>query len=172
MKSLLLPLSKASVLPLSSTSCVAFLGLFVQHPCPIHLAAFLFSSLSVVTISVRSKLWLKVVAASLVAGLFLLVPMMDAHAAPAAAQTASVASAPIDYQRVAASVQQSGVTPRLPSVLVYSTSLVGPNRIFAVGGGNTNPDTNQPGYRVQITNSEYCLSGALSCIIAYARTAA
>ena len=82
MKSLLLPLSKASVLPLSSTSCVAFLGLFVQHPCPIHLAAFLFSSLSVVTISVRSKLWLKVVAASLVAGLFLLVPMMDAVLRP------------------------------------------------------------------------------------------
>ncbi len=92
--------------------------------------------------------------------------------APAAAQAKQVGSAPIDYQRVVASVQQSGVTPRLPSVLVYSTSLVGPNRIFAVGGGNTNPDTNQPGYRVQITNSEYCLSGALSCIIAYARTAA
>ncbi|XHX78553.1 MAG: hypothetical protein RBJ76_01030 [Stenomitos frigidus ULC029] len=88
--------------------------------------------------------------------------------APAAAQTASVASAPIDYQRVSASVQQSGVTPHLPRVLVYSTSLAGPNRIFAVGGSTTNPETQQPGYSVQITNSEYCLSGALSCIIAYA----
>lgn len=90
--------------------------------------------------------------------------------APACAQTASVASAPIDYhyQRVAASVQQSGVTPRLPSVLVYRTTLVGSNQFFATGGSRTNPDTNQQGYSVQVTNSPNCVSGALSCIIAYA----
>jgi len=88
--------------------------------------------------------------------------------APASAQTVSVASAPIDYQRVAASVQQSGVTPRLPSVLVYRTTLVGYNQFFATGGSRTNPDTHQQGYSVQITNSPNCVSGALSCIIAYA----
>lgn len=88
--------------------------------------------------------------------------------APASAQANSIASAPINYQRVSISLQQSGVPLYLPSKLVYRTTLVGPNTFFAVGGVSTNPDTQQQGYDVQVTNSQNCLSGALSCIIAYA----
>jgi hypothetical protein len=88
--------------------------------------------------------------------------------ASASAQSEQIASAPIDYQRVASKLQSSGVPLHLPRILVYRNTLVGPNQFFAVGGVSTNPDTNQQGYRVQVTNSQNCLSGALSCIIAYA----
>lgn len=88
--------------------------------------------------------------------------------APAFAQSNQIASAPIDYQRVIPALQPLGVPLHLPTTLVYRNTLVGPNKFFAVGGMMTNPDTEQQGYRVQITNSENCLSGALSCIIAYA----
>ena len=88
--------------------------------------------------------------------------------APAFAQSVPIASSPIDYQRVATRLQQSGVPLHLPTKMVYRTTLVGPNTFFAVGGVSTNPYTQQQGYNVQVTNSQRCLSGALSCTIAYA----
>jgi len=88
--------------------------------------------------------------------------------APASAQSSPIASAPISYERVLSTLQQSGVPLHLPTKLVYRNTLVGPNTFFAVGGVMTDPNTEQQGYRVQITNSQNCLSGSLSCIIAYA----
>ncbi|MBD2073371.1 hypothetical protein H6F86_05625 [Phormidium sp. FACHB-592] len=88
--------------------------------------------------------------------------------APAFAQSNQVASAPINYQRVTPDLQQLGVPLHLPTKLVYRNTLVGPNTFFAVGGVMTDPNMEQQGYRVQITNSQNCLNGSLSCIIAYA----
>jgi len=168
MKNPLLFLSKSSAvsLPLSSTGCVASFGLLLQHPCPIHVAAFLLSGVSVVAVSIRLKPWLKLIAVLLAASIFLLLPGMEAHAVPAT-PSVPVRQIPIDYKLVAPQLRQSGIPLHLPKVVVYPLPAE-VNRASYVAKGGISLDS--PGYSLQIGHRD--CNGANSCTIARASATA
>ncbi len=82
----------------------------------------------------------------------------------------TTAKSAIGYDRVQSALQQlqsAGIPVRVPKLFVYSNKIQLPNLPFAVGGLNTNLQTNAiTGYSFTLVDSPYC-KGALNCSLGY-----